>query len=90
MTRSSLETQRLELFSEISNLKLHQAAYERENIELREKIRRADHHADHAKMQVSVINTIFFANVPRVCVCFMMCLLRSLGLWCCLQCMIWN
>ncbi|KAK7084420.1 Ppfibp2p [Halocaridina rubra] len=47
MTRSSLETQRLELFSEISNLKLRQAAFERENLDLREKLRRADHQSDH-------------------------------------------
>ena len=52
MTRSSLETQRLELFSEISNMKLRQAAFERENAELRDKMRRADHHADHFKAQV--------------------------------------
>lgn len=51
--RTSLETQRLELVSEISNMKLHQAAYERENSELREKIRQSDHLSDNAKMQVS-------------------------------------
>ncbi|XP_064101912.1 liprin-beta-2-like isoform X20 [Macrobrachium nipponense] len=51
MTRSSLETQRLELFSEISNLKLRQAAFERENAELRDKIRRVDHQVDHVKAQ---------------------------------------
>ncbi|XP_042890730.1 liprin-beta-1-like isoform X6 [Penaeus japonicus] len=51
MTRSSLETQRLELFSEISNLKLRQAAFERENADLRDKIRRSDHQSDHAKAQ---------------------------------------
>lgn len=55
MGRSSLETQCLELVSEISTLKLRQAAYERENIDLREKIRRSDHHSDHAKAQVGVI-----------------------------------
>ncbi|XP_042206536.1 uncharacterized protein LOC121855582 isoform X4 [Homarus americanus] len=53
MTRSSLETQRLELFSEISNLKLHQTAYERENIDLREKIRRSDQQSDHVKAQLA-------------------------------------
>ncbi|XP_066950281.1 filaggrin isoform X11 [Macrobrachium rosenbergii] len=52
MTRSSLETQRLELFSEISNLKLRQAAFERENAELRDKIRRVDHQVDHVKAQL--------------------------------------
>lgn len=51
--RTSLETQRLELVSEISNMKLHQAAYERENLELRDKIRHGDHQPDNAKMQVS-------------------------------------
>lgn len=35
LTRSSLETQKLELMSAMSELKLHQAALERENIELR-------------------------------------------------------
>ncbi|XP_069173924.1 LOW QUALITY PROTEIN: uncharacterized protein Liprin-beta [Procambarus clarkii] len=54
MARSSLETQCLELVSEISNLKLRQAAYERENIDLREKIRRSDHQSDHAKAQPAV------------------------------------
>ncbi|XP_050731386.1 liprin-beta-1-like isoform X11 [Eriocheir sinensis] len=49
MIRTSLETQRLELVSEISNLKLHQAAYERENSELRDKLRHSDHHSDHSK-----------------------------------------
>nr|XP_045623247.1 nascent polypeptide-associated complex subunit alpha, muscle-specific form-like isoform X8 [Procambarus clarkii] len=53
MARSSLETQCLELVSEISNLKLRQAAYERENIDLREKIRRSDHQSDHAKAQLA-------------------------------------
>ncbi|XP_042890729.1 liprin-beta-1-like isoform X5 [Penaeus japonicus] len=53
MTRSSLETQRLELFSEISNLKLRQAAFERENADLRDKIRRSDHQSDHAKAQLA-------------------------------------
>ncbi|KAK8402565.1 hypothetical protein O3P69_000746 [Scylla paramamosain] len=48
--RTSLETQRLELVSEISNMKLHQAAYERENLELRDKIRHSDHQSDNAKM----------------------------------------
>ncbi|KAK4300899.1 hypothetical protein Pmani_026926 [Petrolisthes manimaculis] len=51
MARTSLETQRLELFSELSNLKLHQAAYERENAELREKMRRLDLLPEHAKVQ---------------------------------------
>ncbi|XP_050731379.1 liprin-beta-1-like isoform X5 [Eriocheir sinensis] len=51
MIRTSLETQRLELVSEISNLKLHQAAYERENSELRDKLRHSDHHSDHSKVQ---------------------------------------
>lgn len=51
--RTSLETQRLELVSEISNMKLHQAAFERENSELREKIRHSDHLSDNAKVQVS-------------------------------------
>ncbi|XP_069979243.1 filaggrin isoform X15 [Penaeus vannamei] len=53
MTRTSLETQRLELFSEISNLKLRQAAFERENADLRDKIRRSDHQSDHAKAQLA-------------------------------------
>lgn len=35
LTRSSLETQKLELMSAMSELKLHQAALERENLELR-------------------------------------------------------
>lgn len=35
LSRSSLETQKLELMSAMSELKLHQAALERENIELR-------------------------------------------------------
>ena len=51
--RTSLETQRLELVSEISNMKLHQAAYERENCELRDTIRHSDHQSDNAKLQVS-------------------------------------
>ncbi|XP_053651588.1 filaggrin isoform X4 [Cherax quadricarinatus] len=57
MGRSNLETQCLELVSEISTLKLRQAAYERENIDLREKIRRSDHHSDHAKAQPIVSGT---------------------------------
>lgn len=35
LTRSSLETQKLELMSAMSELKLHHAALERENLELR-------------------------------------------------------
>lgn len=35
LSRSSLETQKLELMSAMSELKLHQAALERENFELR-------------------------------------------------------
>lgn len=35
MTRSSLETQKLELMSAMSELKLQQAVLERENLELR-------------------------------------------------------
>lgn len=35
LSRSSLETQKLELMSAISEMKLHQAALERENLELR-------------------------------------------------------
>lgn len=52
MIRSSLETQRLELVSELSNMKLHQAAYERENSELRERLRQSDHQSDHSKVKV--------------------------------------
>uniref|UniRef100_A0A0P4W965 SAM domain-containing protein n=2 Tax=Scylla olivacea TaxID=85551 RepID=A0A0P4W965_SCYOL len=55
--RTSLETQRLELVSEISNMKLHQAAYERENLELRDKIRHSDHQSDNAKMQLAAALT---------------------------------
>ncbi|XP_028894504.1 liprin-beta-2 isoform X2 [Zeugodacus cucurbitae] len=36
LSRSSLETQKLELMSALSELKLHRAALERENVELRE------------------------------------------------------
>lgn len=35
LSRSSLETQKLELMSTISEMKLHHAALERENLELR-------------------------------------------------------
>ena len=38
ITRSSLETKKLELMSEISGLKLRQAAVERENIDLRKRL----------------------------------------------------
>lgn len=38
LTRSSLETQKLELMSTISELKLQLASLERENIELRERL----------------------------------------------------
>ncbi|XP_049863095.1 liprin-beta-1 isoform X12 [Schistocerca gregaria] len=38
LTRSSLETQKLELMSTISDLKLQMAALERENIDLRERL----------------------------------------------------
>lgn len=38
LTRSSLETKKLELLSEISGLKLKHAAVERENLELRHKL----------------------------------------------------
>ncbi len=38
ITRSSLETKKLELMSEISSLKLRQAAVEKENSELRKKL----------------------------------------------------
>ncbi|KAK8402539.1 hypothetical protein O3P69_000746 [Scylla paramamosain] len=55
--RTSLETQRLELVSEISNMKLHQAAYERENLELRDKIRHSDHQSDNAKMHLAAALT---------------------------------
>ncbi|XP_066950307.1 filaggrin isoform X35 [Macrobrachium rosenbergii] len=69
MTRSSLETQRLELFSEISNLKLRQAAFERENAELRDKIRRVDHQVDHVKAQTPPPNARRkieqFGTIPR-------------------------
>ncbi|KAK8722234.1 hypothetical protein OTU49_012336 [Cherax quadricarinatus] len=69
MGRSNLETQCLELVSEISTLKLRQAAYERENIDLREKIRRSDHHSDHAKAQTPPPNARrkidHFGTVPR-------------------------
>ncbi|XP_042890731.1 liprin-beta-1-like isoform X7 [Penaeus japonicus] len=69
MTRSSLETQRLELFSEISNLKLRQAAFERENADLRDKIRRSDHQSDHAKAQTPPPNARRkidqFGTMPR-------------------------
>lgn len=67
MIRTSLETQRLELVSELSNMKLHQAAYERENSELREKIRHSDHQSDHSKVQVRhgcVWGTFF---LPEIC-----------------------
>lgn len=40
LTRSSLETQKLELMSAISELKLQQAAVERENYELKEEKKR--------------------------------------------------
>lgn len=40
MTRSSLETQKLELMSALSELKLAMAGIERENLELREERRR--------------------------------------------------
>lgn len=69
MTRTSLETQRLELFSEISNLKLRQAAFERENADLRDKIRRSDHQSDHAKAQTPPPNARRkidqFGTMPR-------------------------
>ena len=40
LTRSSLETQKLELMSELSNLKLRQATLEKENNELRKRLAR--------------------------------------------------
>jgi hypothetical protein len=41
LTRSSLETQKLELMSELSNLKLRQASIEKENLELRKRLARS-------------------------------------------------
>ena len=41
LTRSSLETQKLELMSELSNLKLRQANLEKENTELRKRLVRS-------------------------------------------------
>ena len=38
ITRSSLETQKLELMSEVANLKLRQAAIDRENMDLRKRL----------------------------------------------------
>lgn len=38
LTRSSLETKKLELLSEMSSLKLRQAAVEKENMDLRYRI----------------------------------------------------
>ena len=38
LTRSSLETQKLELMSEVANLKLRQAAIDRENMDLRKRL----------------------------------------------------
>ena len=41
LTRSSLETQKLEFMSELSNVKLRQAAIEKENNELRKRLVRS-------------------------------------------------
>ena len=38
LTRSSLETQKLELMSEVANLKLRQTAIDRENMDLRKRL----------------------------------------------------
>lgn len=38
ITRSSLETQKLELMSEVANLKLKQASIDKENMDLRKKL----------------------------------------------------
>ena len=40
LTRSSLETQKLELMSELAGIKLRQASIEKENLELRKKLAR--------------------------------------------------
>ena len=38
LTRSSLETQKLELMSEVANLKLRQTSLDRENMDLRKRL----------------------------------------------------
>ena len=60
VTRSSLETQRLELLSEISNLKLRQAAFERENLDLRDKLRLSELTSSGDRKQVSYF-ILFYA-----------------------------
>ena len=40
LTRSSLETQKLELMSEVANLKLRQTSIDKENMDLRKRLAR--------------------------------------------------
>ena len=65
ITRSSLETQKLELLTEISNLKLRQAAIERDTLgghpsydrDGYENANKLSHHVEHLKAQVNFIYT---------------------------------
>lgn len=57
LTRSALETKKLELMSEISGLKLRQAAIERENINLRKKLNVNDPNNSNKRNSSSELDT---------------------------------
>eukprot|EP00091_Calanus_sinicus_P003116 TRINITY_DN13273_c0_g1_i1.p1 TRINITY_DN13273_c0_g1~~TRINITY_DN13273_c0_g1_i1.p1 ORF type:complete len:123 (+),score=13.56 TRINITY_DN13273_c0_g1_i1:107-475(+) len=46
LNKSSLETQKLELLSEITDIKIKQSATDRENVELRRRLQRTLHLSD--------------------------------------------
>lgn len=58
LTRSSLETKKLELMSEISSLKLKQAAVERENSELKKKLTKVMQLPEDSTHPHHVVDTI--------------------------------
>eukprot|EP00094_Tigriopus_californicus_P005385 TCALIF_05192-PA protein Name:"Similar to PPFIBP1 Liprin-beta-1 (Homo sapiens)" AED:0.11 eAED:0.09 QI:0/0.6/0.33/0.83/0.4/0.5/6/102/1020 len=58
LTRSSLETKKLELMSEISSLKLKQAAVEKENSELKKKLTKVLHLPEDSSHSHQVVDTI--------------------------------
>ncbi|QQP34912.1 PTPRF interacting protein_ binding protein 1 (Liprin beta 1), partial [Caligus rogercresseyi] len=62
LSRSSLETKKLELLSEIANLKLKQAATERENSELRKKL---DYVSKYPPEPSHVFAPSMFGTTPR-------------------------
>ena len=72
MQRSSLETQKLELLNEISTLKLRQAAFERDTLELHSHDRDAklSHQVEHLKAQVSCKSLAKILLFLKICLNF--------------------